>query len=78
MGQVRDVLVYRLLAEDTIDERIMDILRDKQNLFDNFADESVLGDESLKPKEQNWITNMVEEEKKRLLTEETPKETTTP
>ena len=72
MGQVRDVLVYRLLAEDTIDERIMEILRDKQNLFDNFADESVLGDESLKPKEQNWITNMVEEEKKRLLAEESP------
>ena len=72
MGQVRDVLVYRLLAEDTIDERIMEILRDKQNLFDNFADESVLGDESLKPKEQNWITSMVEEEKKRLLAEESP------
>ena len=66
MGQVRDVLVYRLLADDTIDERIVEILRNKQNLFDNFADESVVGEESLKPSEQAWITRMVEEERKRL------------
>lgn len=66
MGQVRDVLVYRLLADDTIDEQIMEILRNKQNLFDNFADESVVGTESLKPSEQAWLTKMVEEEKKRL------------
>ena len=66
MGQVRDVLVYRLLADDTIDEQIMEILKAKQNLFDNFADESVVGTESLKPNEQAWITRMVEEEKQRL------------
>lgn len=67
MGQVRDVLVYRLLADETIDERIMEILRNKQNLFDNFADESVVGTESLKESEQAWITRMVAEEKQRLL-----------
>jgi SNF2 family DNA or RNA helicase len=67
MGQVRDVLVYRLLADETVDERIMEILKTKQNLFDNFADESVVGEESLKPDEQDWIANMVAEEKKRLL-----------
>ena len=66
MGQVRDVLVYRLLADDTIDERIMEILRTKQELFDNFADESAVGTESLKPKEQSWINRMVEEEKARI------------
>lgn len=66
MGQVRDVLVYRLLADDTIDERIMDILRSKQELFDNFADESAVGTESLKPGQQDWISRMVEEEKARL------------
>ena len=67
MGQVRDVLVYRLLADDTIDEQIMEILKNKQFLFDNFADESVVGSESLKPSEQAWITKMVDEEKQRLL-----------
>ena len=66
MGQVRDVLVYRLLADDTIDEQIMEILRNKQDLFDSFADESVVGTESLKPSEQAWISSMVEAEKKRL------------
>jgi len=51
MGQVRDVLVYRLLADDTIDEQIMELLKNKQLQFDSFADESVVGEESLKPSE---------------------------
>ena len=67
MGQVRDVLVYRLLADDTVDEKIMELLKSKQLQFDSFADESVVGEESLKPSEAAWISNMVEEEKKRLL-----------
>lgn len=40
MGQARNVLVYRLLCEDTIDERIMDMLAQKQAVFDAFADKS--------------------------------------
>jgi SNF2 family DNA or RNA helicase len=40
MGQVRNVLVYRLLADDTIDERIIDLLAEKQAVFDAFADKS--------------------------------------
>jgi len=68
MGQVRDVLVYRLLADDTIDEQIMEILKNKQNLFDNFADESVVGAESLKPSETAWISDLVAAEQKRLQT----------
>ncbi|MBQ7345387.1 MAG: DEAD/DEAH box helicase [Oscillospiraceae bacterium] len=70
MGQVRDVLVYRLLADDTIDEQMLEILKVKQEQFDHFADESVVGEESLKPSEQAWIARMVEEEKKRLLEKE--------
>ena len=66
MGQVRDVLVYRLLTEDSIDEQIMELLKDKQNLFDNFADESVVGEESLKPTEKALITKMIGQEQKRL------------
>ena len=67
MGQVRDVLVYRLLADDTIDERIMELLKSKQELFDNFADESVVGTESLRPSEQAILKQLVKEEKQRLL-----------
>ena len=41
MGQTRNVLVYRLLCEDTIDERLINILEEKQMIFDTFADKSV-------------------------------------
>ena len=47
MGQARSVLVYRLLCDDTIDERIMDILKQKQHEFDAFADESKAADDTL-------------------------------
>lgn len=40
MGQARKVLVCRLLNEDTVDERIMEMLADKQDVFNAFADES--------------------------------------
>lgn len=40
MGQVRNVLVYRLLCENSIDEIIMDRLKMKQAQFDAFADRS--------------------------------------
>ncbi len=48
MGQARNVLVYRLLADNTVDERIMELLAEKQNIFDAFADSSVAGEASLK------------------------------
>ncbi len=66
MGQVRDVLVYRLLADDTIDESMLELLKTKQTQFDSFADESVVGVESLKPGETAWISKLVEDERKRL------------
>ena len=47
MGQARSVLVYRLLCDDTIDERITDILAQKQSEFDAFADESVAAEDTL-------------------------------
>lgn len=41
MGQARNVLVYRLLCENTIDEGISEMLADKQATFNAFADKSV-------------------------------------
>ena len=41
MGQTRNVLVHRLLCENTVDEKLMDVLEEKQMIFDVFADESV-------------------------------------
>ena len=47
MGQTRNVLVYRLLCEDTVDEKIISVLESKQAIFDAFADTSVAADESM-------------------------------
>lgn len=47
MGQVRNVLVYRLLSPETIDERIVEILKYKQQIFDAFADKSEAARESI-------------------------------
>lgn len=74
MGQTSDVLVHRLLADDTIDERMLEILSKKQNEFDNFADESVMGDDQIKSQKteessSSWVTKMVKEEQARLLSE---------
>lgn len=40
MGQVNNVTVYRLLTENSIDERMMELLDTKQQVFDDFADKS--------------------------------------
>ena len=65
MGQVRNVLVHRLLCDDTVDERIMELLRDKQELFDRFADVSAVGEEYVKF-EQSMIKSIIEKERQRL------------
>ncbi len=40
MRQHRDVLVYRLLCENTVDEKMLELLATKQAEFDAFADKS--------------------------------------
>lgn len=54
MGQTRNVLVYRLLCEDSVDERIMSLLEDKQAVFDAFADRSEAAEESREIDEQTF------------------------
>ena len=66
MGQTRSVLVYRLLCEDTVDERMLEILANKQNLFDNFADESAVGAENIKQTEAALAKQIIAKEKERL------------
>ena len=68
MGQTHDVLVHRLLADDTIDERMLEILAGKQKEFISFADESVVGDTQIEVEaDRSWLTKMVEEEQKKIL-----------
>ena len=46
MGQVRTVDVHRLCAEDSVDERILELLADKQQLFEEFAAHSTVAEAS--------------------------------
>jgi superfamily II DNA or RNA helicase len=46
MGQVRSVDVHRLLADDTVDQRMLDILATKTVLFDEYVRRSELKDHS--------------------------------
>ena len=63
MGQLNTVLVYRLLCENSVDGQIMQLLSEKQDIFDSFADVSQSGSDSLK---RITPAGIVEEEKKRL------------
>ena len=45
MGQTRNVIVYRLLCDNSVDEHIVDILENKQNIFDAYADKSEAAEE---------------------------------
>lgn len=65
MGQTRNVLVYRLLCENTVDERLMDILKSKQAAFDAFADESTAAAESVEIDSKSF-GNIIKEEIDRI------------
>ena len=67
MGQSRTVLVHRLLCEGSIDEEMLSLLRDKQELFDFFAEESVAGSESLADEEmRSWVNRLIDGELARI------------
>ena len=69
-GSYADVVeaVDRLLADETIDERMLEILSGKQDEFDSFADESMVGDLQIQVEENSaWIKKLVAEEQKRTL-----------
>jgi SNF2 family DNA or RNA helicase len=67
MGQVRTVLVFHLLCEDTVDEAVMRILDTKQMEFDLFAEESVLADAADDLADREWIRSVIEEERSKYL-----------
>ena len=67
MGQTRDVLVYRLLADETIDERMPEILSGKQKEFDAFAEDSVIGDLQMQTQsDTSWLTKLLQQEQARI------------
>lgn len=67
MGQVRNVLVYHLLCSDTIDEDMVKILENKQNIFDEYANESEMADATKSLADKEWISSVVERQRKLYL-----------
>ncbi|MFF7451909.1 MULTISPECIES: SNF2-related protein [unclassified Streptomyces] len=71
MGQVRTVQVHRLLATDSVDERLLHILEDKDRLFDAYARRSDTADatpDAIDVTDGGLARRIVEEEQARLAT----------
>ncbi|MFG2918215.1 DEAD/DEAH box helicase [Kitasatospora sp. NPDC048298] len=69
MGQVRRVRVHRLLAVDSVDQRMLDLLRAKGRLFDDYARRSEVAEstpEAVDVSELSLAALIVEEEQLRL------------
>ncbi|TWF73826.1 helicase-like protein [Kitasatospora viridis] len=69
MGQVRRVQVHRLLAADSVDQRVLEILRAKDRLFDQYARRSEVAEsvpEAVDVSEHALAVRIVEEEQLRL------------
>lgn len=72
MGQTRNVLVYRLLCENTVDERLIRLLKSKQEVFDTFADISVAA-EANREIDEKTFGNIIKEEIDRINAEKAGK-----
>lgn len=69
MGQIRTVQVHRLLATDSVDQRMLDILARKERLFDAYARRSDLAEttpDAVDVSEGSLARRIVEEEQQRL------------
>lgn len=65
MGQINHVFVYRLLSADTIDEVLVKRLHEKQNIFNQFADESEIS-EQLEQLKEDDIQTLIQSEREKL------------
>ena len=67
MGQIRDVIVFHLLCDGTVDEQMMRILEAKKIEFNNFANESVVAEAYDNIMDKDWINKVIEEENGKYL-----------
>jgi SNF2 family DNA or RNA helicase len=65
MGQPKAVMVHRLYMDQTVDEKIKEILARKRRDFDMYADKSEIGRQSLKVIDTDAIMQIIQEERKR-------------
>ena len=66
MGQTRTVVVHRLLARDTVDERLFSRMAEKQELFDEHVRGSELKDAAPEASEASFARAVIEDERRRL------------
>ncbi len=69
MGQVRTVQVHRLLAEDSVDQRLVELLARKNRLFDAYARRSDLAEttpDAVDVSDAELARRIVEEEQQRM------------
>ncbi len=69
MGQIRTVQVHRMLAADSVDDRLLTILKNKDRLFDAFARRSDLAEatpDAIDISDASLARRIVEEEQRRL------------
>ncbi|MFE6974874.1 DEAD/DEAH box helicase [Streptomyces sp. NPDC057682] len=69
MGQIRTVQVHRLLATESVDQRMLDILARKERLFDAYARRSDVAEttpDAVDVSDASLARRIVEEEQRRL------------
>ncbi|MEM8886112.1 MAG: DEAD/DEAH box helicase, partial [Planctomycetota bacterium] len=66
MGQTRRVVVHRLLARDCVDERLVELLREKSELFDQFARKSLIKEASEEATASGVAQQVIAAERDRL------------
>ena len=71
MGQKQRVMVHRLLTENSIDERMLEVLQGKTDIFNNFAQESVAGERLKEMSEESAMKLIIRAELERYQEEET-------
>lgn len=69
MGQQK-VMVHRLLSQNSVDERMLEILQDKADIFARFAQESVAGERLKEMSEESAMKLIIRAELERLQAEE--------
>lgn len=72
MGQTRRVVVHRLLARNSVDERMLDILRGKREVFETYARDSLIKNISTEATETQMANAIIAAELERLRQEEMP------
>jgi SNF2 family DNA or RNA helicase len=72
MGQTRRVVVHRLLARNSVDERMLEILRGKREVFETYARDSLVKEASAEATEARMANAIIEAELERIRKEERP------